>query len=387
MTNIALSRRHVDSRFEPVAEIFERNLAAQPAGGAAFSLYVDGECMLDVRGGMASPEAAWSDDTLSLIFSCTKGLVAAVVAAIAERSQLDPELPVAEYWPEFAAVSPRLSVRELLEHRAGLAAPREDMSVDVALDRARAASILVAQEPLWNPGEHYAYHALTYGHLAGELLFRVTGQTVPELLHELLAEPAGVEAWIGIPATAQDRVAEFVAPSPLRPNNAPAGSPEYWAERSLTLGAAFPLDHAFEPGQGFNNPRVHQGELAGANGITTAHGIARMWSTVVTSTDGVRTLSDDTIAWMAEPRVSGPSAWGEAGPWHSRGFGVMLASDKMPLLSPTSFGHDGLGGQAGFADLRHRAAFGFTSNCIITGPTEHNRWTELVAATRLILEA
>ena len=65
----------------------------------------------------------------------------------------------------------------------------------------------------------------------------------------------------------------------------------------------------------------------------------------------------------------------------------MLATpDRPPLLSAATFGHDGFGGQAGWADPHHRASIGFVTNHLIAGPTEHDRWLSLVAEVRHILE-
>jgi len=112
-----------------------------------------------------------------------------------------------------------------------------------------------------------------------------------------------------------------------------------------------------------------------------------MWSSTVTSTSGVRVLSGETVNIMRERRVTGPSVWGELGPWPERGFGVMLECEaRSPLLSPASFGHDGFGGQAGFADPTHRASFRFVTNYLIVGSQEHARWKTLIGAVRKVLE-
>jgi CubicO group peptidase (beta-lactamase class C family) len=156
----------------------------------------------------------------------------------------------------------------------------------------------------------------------------------------------------------------------------------------MTFGNAFPLDDIGKPNRGFNLPATHQAELPGANGVTNAFSLAKVWSSVVTQTDEVRTLSDETVAMMSERRVSGPSVWNDPGPWWGRGFGVMLATPGKPeMLSPASFGHDGLGGQAGWADPTHKASVGFVSNYLLSGGAEHDRWISLVAEVRRVLEA
>jgi CubicO group peptidase (beta-lactamase class C family) len=274
-----------------------------------------------------------------------------------------------------------------MEHRAGLSAVRNDMTLDQVLNHDSVIRELLSQEPLWEPGTDYAYHAITFGTLVDELVRRVDGRSLSAMLQDELTRPLGVEAWIGLPPEHHDRVAEFVevdwpASTPLLP-----GSPEDLQSRAMSFGNAFPAGAGIHPNVGYNDPRVYRGILPGANGISTARGLAAMWSSTVTSTSGVRVLSDETVNMMRERRVTGPSVWDEPGPWPERGFGVMLECEaRSPLLSSTSFGHDGFGGQAGFADVTHRASFGFVTNYLIVGRNEHTRWKTLIGEVRAVLE-
>ncbi|MEY4898369.1 MAG: hypothetical protein RL294_180 [Actinomycetota bacterium] len=381
------ARGFTASSFEHIRDTFDTILNGQPAGGAAFSVFAEGECVIDLHGGESHPGTPWNADTLSLMFSSTKGLVSILVATLVDSGALDPDAPLVEFWPEFDAISTTLTVRGLMEHRAGLSAVRNDMTLDQVLDHDSVIRELLSQEPLWEPGTDYAYHAITFGTLVDELVRRVDGRSLSAMLQDELARPLGVEAWIGLPSEHGERVAEFVETDwplgrPLEP-----GSPADLQSRAMSFGNAFPAGAGIQPNVGYNDPRVHQGVLPGANGISTARGLAAMWSSTVTSTSGVRVLSDTTVTMMRERRVSGRSVWGEPGPWPERGFGVMLECEaRSPLLSPTSFGHDGFGGQAGFADPTHRASFGFVTNYLIVGSREHHRWKTLVGKVRAVLE-
>lgn len=377
----------VDSRFDAIEGLFAGVIDSQTQGGAAFSVFVEGHCVADLVGGESRPGIPWTDDTVSVMFSCTKGLVAVLVGHLVESGLCDPDSPVALYWPAFSTVSAALTVRQLLEHRSGLSATRADMSLDEVLGGGPVLDALLSQQPLWEPGTGYAYHAITFGHLVGELIRRITGTTVGALFQEAVARPLGVRAWIGLPESEEPHVAELFAASDFTRPLAAVGSGEYWDERAMTFGNAFPLGDIGKPERGFNLPQVHHAELPGANGITNANGLAKIWSSVVTETDGVRLLTEDTVAMMTERRVTGPSVWQDPEPWWGRGFGVMLATPGKPaLLSATSFGHDGLGGQAGWADPTHNASIGFVTNHLVSGAEEHRRWTELVAEVRRVLE-
>lgn len=378
----------VAERFIDVGNTFEKLAAEQPQGGMAFSLFVDGEQVVDLRSGEAKPGIPWDETTLSLIFSCTKGLVSVIVAQEVERGNIDPLAPVAKYWPEFGGVSKTLTVRQMMEHKAGLSALRGDFSLEQVLDHDFVIRELLAQGPLWEPGTGYSYHALTFGNLTSELLYRVTGKHIQELFRERLAQPTGVEAYIGVPADQQFRVAEFSDYGAWTPPMVVPGSPEDLQLRALSFGNAFPLDEPMLPGVGFNDARVHRGVLAGAAAITTAAGLAKIWSSVVTPTDGVKLLQDSTIEFMRERTVSGPPVWGGEGYFHDRGFGVMVESKgALEWLSPRTFGHDGFGGQAGFADPTYKAGYGFVTNYLIAGEEEHARWKALVKASRKVLES
>jgi CubicO group peptidase (beta-lactamase class C family) len=374
-------------KFDHIRSTFDTILVGPPAGGAAFAVFVEGECVIDLHGGEARPGIPWTTETLSVMFSNTKGLLSILVATLVESGALDPDAPLVEYWPEFGAISTALTVRGLMEHRAGLSAVRSDMTLDQVLDHDSVIRELLLQEPLWEPGTDYAYHAITFGTLVDELVRRVDGRSLSAMLQEELAQPLGVEAWIGLPSEHHERVAEFVETDwplgrPLEP-----GSPADLQSRAMSFGSAFPAGAGIHPNVGYNDPQVYQGVLPGANGISTARGLAAMWSSTVTSTSGVRVLTDETVNFMRERRVTGPSVWGEPGPWPERGFGVMLECEaRSPLLSSASFGHDGFGGQAGFADPTHRASFGFVTNYLIVGSQEHTRWKALVGDVRKVLE-
>ena len=94
----------VSQGYEAVAEAFSNNFEQFQELGAAFCLYVKGENVVDVWGGVADANSGkfWERDTLQLHFSTTKGLAAICAAMLYERGELDYETPVSHYWPEFA---------------------------------------------------------------------------------------------------------------------------------------------------------------------------------------------------------------------------------------------------------------------------------------------
>src|SRR5664279_2703017 len=134
----------VAAGFEPVADAFEASFDG-PAMGAALSVYLHGQVVVDLWGGVADTrtDTPWTRDTVSVIFSCTKGLMSILAARLVQEGRLDYDAPVSRYWPEFAAAGKQdTQVRHLLSHRAGLSAPREPLSTEDILDWDRMVDIL-----------------------------------------------------------------------------------------------------------------------------------------------------------------------------------------------------------------------------------------------------
>jgi CubicO group peptidase (beta-lactamase class C family) len=123
----------VSPGFEPVAEAFATNFAEHGEIGAACTLYLDAQPVVDIWGGLAEVEPArpWAQDTIVIAFSCTKGATAVCANKLIQEGRLDPDAPVARYWPEFAANGKAdIPVRWTLSHRAGLAGVEGDFTLD-----------------------------------------------------------------------------------------------------------------------------------------------------------------------------------------------------------------------------------------------------------------
>jgi len=357
---------HAAAGFDAVAEAFWDALGNDPAAGGSLAISRRGELVVDLWGGVADRRtgAPWTDQTVSVIFSCTKGLTALMVAQLVQQGLVDYGTPVVDIWPEFGAAGKgSATVRDLLAHQAGLSAPREAMTVDDIVDWERATSLLARQEPLWVPGEGWAYHAITHGWLGGELVRRLTGMSVGDYFRDSVVAPLGVDAWIGLPAEQGPRVAYMWAAQSLlelteqreRDQHDPG---QEWLQRAMTLGGALPADLVGD-GTGFNDPRIRAAQIPGAGGIANARALATIWASTVVQTNGVRLLDDATLDAALVPQVDGPPVFDSPPPWPRWGMGFQLGSDARRYLSDSSFGHDGAGGQVAFADREHELGFAF----------------------------
>src|SRR5262249_14200016 len=146
-------------------------------------------------------EQPYGAGTLQIVASATKGAVAICALRLAERGELDLDAPVATYWPEFAAAGKDdIPVRWLLSHRAGLPKVDADLTLEQIYGWTALVAARAAQKPVWTPGEEHGYHALTYGNLVGEVLARVSGLPPGELIQREIAQPLGIDFWVGLPA-------------------------------------------------------------------------------------------------------------------------------------------------------------------------------------------
>ncbi|RUR03169.1 serine hydrolase domain-containing protein [Labedella endophytica] len=385
----------VDPRFEALRPAFERafdgSSGVEQEMGAALAVRYRGEPVVDLWGGVADARdgRSWVEDTASVVFSATKGIMSLLAARLVQDGLLEYDAPVARYWPEFAASGKsHVLVRHALAHRAGLSAPRLDLTRDDLLDWNRMTAALAEQEPLWEPGSGYSYHALTHGWLVGELVRRVTGLMPGDYLRSVLTGPLGADFWLGLPESERIRLAPMtVGPSlaALTREQEEARRPGVidWPARAMTLGAAFPPE-LIADGVGFNDVEVLAAEVPGAGGVGTARALAAMWSSAVVTTDGVRSLDDAVVEAATREQTSGRPVFDLPGPWPRWGMGFQLDSDARRLLTPASFGHDGAGGQVAFADPRHEIGFAFLTNRMEAG--DDRRATRIVDALRDVLE-
>ena len=377
----------VAAGFEPVREAFAEGFDGKPDMGAGLCIRRNGEVVVDLWGGVADPRTgrAWNADTPSVVFSCTKGMVGILAAQLVAEGLLDYDAPVSRYWPEFAANGKGdVTVAQALSHRAGLSAPRRDLGPDDILDWDLMVRVLAEQVPLWEPGTGHAYHALTHGWINGEVIRRVTGKSVGTNLAERIADPLKADVALGRPESLRVAPAHVgVDPALTAFWREESTKPEpNWPFLAMTLGHAMDAD-LVTPDGGFNDPKIQKAEIPGAGGIASARALSALWSATVVETDGVRLLSDQAVARATEPQSFGPQIFEAPEPYCSWGMSLQLDSPARRYLGPRAFGHDGAGGQVGFADPEARVGFGFVTNWML-GP-EDIRATRVIDALRAVI--
>jgi CubicO group peptidase (beta-lactamase class C family) len=375
MATTTTSEGTVATGFEPVRDAFEENFRSRNDVGAAFSAYVNGTKVVDIWGGDAAPDRPWDAQTLVLAFSVAKGITAFVMQLLAERGKLDISEPVAHYWPEFAKNGKgAVTVEHVLTHTAGVPIV-PDYWDWISLDRPETYLELarirqgLEEAPLqWEPGTEFAYHSTTYGWILGEVVRRITGQTLGEYLQAEVAGPLGLAMWIGTPESVHDRVATLI-PDPAYDSDefyqhlAPdlPGGQTAFLGRERRFGQA--VVHAY------NDPRMWRAEHPAGNGIMDARSLARLYAVLANGgeVDGVKLLSPESIEDWSTIRVD------QRDLYDGRDFRIALgyiSSSSWYRMGPgaRTFGDPGMGGAVGYADPDVGLAFAFTPNRMVFSP-------------------
>lgn len=379
-----------DERFTVVVDEFARNFVERGEVGASLCITHDGRTVVDVWGGCADPATSrpWTSDTVSIVYSCTKGATALCAHVLAAQGLLDIEAPVAEYWPEFGRGDKAgVTVRMMLDHSAGVPAFRGSLAPGELYDWDRMVGRLEAEAPFWEPGTRNGYHMINFGWTVGELVRRVSGRSLGTFFREAVTDPLGLDFWIGLPVEVEPRVA------PLAPYVRSKGERlSQFARVLLNDAASIPaLAVSNLVSADANSRDYHAAEIGGAGGITNGRGLAGMYTPLATG--GGALVDEPTLDRM---RCVSTATNCDATLYVATRFalGFMVSMDNRAKTEPDSvilgehaFGHVGAGGSIGFADVEHALGFGYTMNRMGPGVLLNERGQSLVDATYTALRA
>jgi CubicO group peptidase (beta-lactamase class C family) len=291
----------LDARFEPLRDVLEDSLGAGADCGLSLTVDVDGQTVVDVYGGFADEARTrpWQRDTIVNVWSTTKTVTSLAVLMLADRGLVDLDAPVARYWPEFAQQGKEgVLVRHLMSHTSGLAGWNTPFTIPDLYDLERSTAALAAQAPWWEPGTASGYHALTFGHLLGEVVRRVTGKSLTRFVDEEIAGPLDADFRIGAREADWGRCAEIIPPPPL-----PFDLASLDPDSVLVKVATGPAADATAP----NTPPWRLAEIGAANGHGNARSVVRIMSVLALggSVGGVRLLSPETIEHIFRVQAHG----------------------------------------------------------------------------------
>ena len=283
----------VEDGYGAVADEFRRNFRDRHDLGAGCAVYVDGRQVVDLWAGVADRRSGkpFEHDTATVIFSCTKGIMAICAYLLVQDGRLDLDAPMARYWPEFGqAGKAAITLRQSLAHRAGLSYLDRDLTAAEVIAWDPVIDAIEHQVPHHAPEDGHAYHAVTIGWLVGEVIKRITGLTPGTFFRQRLGDPLELDTWIGLPDSARDRVAFMEAPLPdddsefARAFASALFDPS--VERTGTLGGAFAFPADSNGYVTFNSPAIQAAEIPGAGGISSAESLAKLYAACVTGIGG-----------------------------------------------------------------------------------------------------
>lgn len=355
---------YFDLRFEAVRDAFAALFDDSQERGAALCVQVGGETVLDLWAGVADKDGqeAWQTDTILNLFSCTKTFTAVTALQLVGEGKLELDVPVARYWPEFAAAGKeRITLRQLLSHRAGLPAIRQPLPAEALYDWQAMTAALAAEEPWWTPGEEHGYAPITYGWLAGEAIRLADGRGPGESIAARIARPLGLDFHVGLDDAEFHRVAHIARAK----GNMGDASAQRLLKCMMTEPTALSTRAFTNPPSimtSTNKPEWRRMQQPAANGHGNARSLAGFYAGLL---DGQ--LLDSAL--LAE--LTREHAIGDDRTLLTRtrfGLGCML--DQPDVANATygmgrlAFGHPGAGGSIGFADPEREVAFGFVTNTL-----------------------
>jgi CubicO group peptidase (beta-lactamase class C family) len=372
---------HCAPGYEAVLETFRANFAERAEVGASVCVTHRGRTVVDLWGGaaVAKTGAPWGRDTISVVFSCTKGATALCAHMLIERGALGLHDDVGKIWPSFASHGKQgTTVFNMLAHTSPVPHVRDPVrdggfaDFDYMLER-------VASEPAWwEPGTRQGYHGVTYAWTVGNLVRLAAGQPLGEFFRSEIAERLGLDFYIGLPESEEARVASLIAPDPAEMN-----FESKFTQAVMQPGSLTNLFLTNNGGADFNSRQIHAAEIGSANGMTNARGLALLYAPLAHG--GGSLVRPETVARMS--RVSAATHLDATLQLPMRfGLGFMKSTDNRAfggdslIIGEEAFGHVGMGGSVGFADPAAELSFGYTMNRLGAGILLNARGQGLVDA-------
>lgn len=343
-----------DERFIKVKEAFADNFAQGLEYGASAAMTYKGEFVLDLWAGHADAARTkpWEEDTIVCVHSTTKIMTAMCALMLLDRGELDLDAPVAKYWPEFAqAGKGSVLVKHCLSHSAGLAGFEPPLLDNDLYDWDKVVGILAAQELWWEPGTASGYHGMTFGHLLGELVRRVTGRSLGQFFREEVTDKLDADFYIGMDEKHAKRVAELIPPDPSSVEE---------MEELPPLGMRALFSATINP-EDTQTREFQAAEIPSGNGFSNAHGIARVGTALAMGgeLEGHHFISRATMEKATSEQIYTTDLFFGIPLRYGLGFGL---PDDINPLPEGSFYWGGYGGSTCLMNLKHGYCFSYAMN-------------------------
>lgn len=366
-------------KFAAVTSAFAENFTGGRDVGASFAVVHRGEVVVDLWGGHVdvAQTTPWQRDSLINVWSTTKTMTALCALMLIDGGSLDPDAPVAKYWPEFGTNGKDgVLVRHILSHTAGLSGWETPITPESLYDWDATCSLLGAQAPWWTPGDGSGYHAISQGYLVGEVIRRVSGKSVGAFFAQHVAGPLGADFHIGTSQAQDHRVIPVIAPvsgsidAQLQGIGGIAlrtlGNPKLNAEQSSTVA-------------------WRRAEIPAAGGHGNARSVAIAQSVVSHRGNvfGKRLLSDEATDIIFREQCNGTDRVLMVPVRHGIGWG--LQNEAVPLPNSNCCYWGGWGGSLVVNDVENNLTFAYVMNRMLEGTVGDTRAGTLMMATYMAL--
>ncbi|MGB3626834.1 MAG: serine hydrolase domain-containing protein [Henriciella sp.] len=354
-----------DPKVAELKEEFERNFAERGEAGASVCLSVNGETLVDLWGGVADKASGdpWREDTVSIIFSCTKAATALCAHILIDRGQLELQAPVSKYWPEFAKNGKEnTTVQMMLNHESAIPALKEPIKEKGFLDWDYMIKRMEDEAAWWEPGTRNGYHMVNFGWTVGELVRRVSGKSLGKFLADEVAGPTGAKFWIGIPDDADLHIADILPYIP-QPTDPLSDFTKLLLSEPTSIQALSFLNNG---GWGANDADAHSAEIGGAGGISNARGQVAMYTPLacddgsLVSHERLQAMTMVSTATQRDATLLVPTRFASGFMKSMDNRALPEGQDQSAIMGEKAFGHVGAGGHIGFADPECGLAFSYT---------------------------
>jgi CubicO group peptidase (beta-lactamase class C family) len=296
-------------------------------------------------------------DTPFCVFSTSKAITALVVHLLAGQGALSVDDKVTDYIPEYGAHGKGdTTIAHVLAHRAGVPGlPKEALDLDRVGDREFLLRTICEARPFVRPGALLAYHAVSGGFILHEIVQRVTGSSLRDILGKSVLDPLGFR-WgnYGVDESDVEAVGlNYLTGPPLLPP----------FSNLVTRVLSQPMDKVVEIS---NDPRFQTGIVPSANVMTTANELSRFFEIFRQGgeLDNVRVMAPETLrnALTEQSRLEIDLTLG----FPTRfSLGLMLGAKVLSLYgrdTDLAFGHLGLINILGYADPERGVSVGLITS-------------------------
>lgn len=380
----------VDERFIDLASLFSKLQDGRSnEGGAALTVYFQGQKVVDIFTGKKSKVENWSEDTLSICYSTGKGVIATLAHVLVSEGFLEYDTPIANYWPEFAQNGKgKMTLRHILCHQSGLYDIRNmiDAAVEMA-DWSHMLNVMESATPRFAIGQDSAYQALTFGWLVGGILEKAAKQPLLWLMQRYLVDPLDLDgAYFGVPDSQLNRVARPIQKIKKTESNTQAKKIKSnknkvsISEKLIELSGQNPQDFvdAMIPKKmrdfSFFSDEGIKSIIPAANGAFTARSLAKIYAMLAQKGQwqGQTIIKPEIFKVISEVQNNRRDRVMPI-PMHWRlGYHRVLSMGKR---APLGFGHIGYNGSGAWCDPERQLSFAYTHNFAIGSITgDYRLW-------------